>query len=154
MRRTPLVAAFYLLLSLVYPAIISLIFMAHVAVTDEQYFWWTNHSPVIIAAHLLPFQWAVHRYFVPMYSWSFRTTELAKIGAKVRSRAQIPELLKEMAEQGIYLSTIHESLVAKSRKIEDEEANEAAALQPAKELPVEIQSDVGAGGGAANGSSV
>ena len=137
-------AAFYLLLSLVYPAIISLIFMAHVAVTDEQYFWWTNHSPVIIAAHLLPFQWAFHRYFVPMYSWSFSTAPMAEIGAKVKSRAHIPQFLKEMAEQGTYISTVHESLVAKSRKLEDdEEALQAVTAQPAKELSVEVQSDAG-----------
>ena len=91
--RALLFNIFYLFITMIYPSIIPLIFMCNVGVDDFTYTWWRKHQAIFVAASMLPFQWAVHRYYVPPYHWSFGREVLVKIKNEVTTREQIAGFL-------------------------------------------------------------
>ena len=93
--RVQLFNLFYLFITMAYPSIIALVFLCNVGVDDFTYTWWRKHQAIFVAASMLPYQWAVHRYYVPGFHWSFSTETLQQIKKHVQQREDILPFLKE-----------------------------------------------------------
>lgn len=108
--RHALFIYFYLLVSLFFPAIMNIIFVANVGVSDAQYGWWSRHSPTFVAASMLPFQCCMHRCFVPDYKWAFGRSALLRIKHALKSRDDVPAFILQLKAEGITLSVLDTNL--------------------------------------------
>ena len=66
--------------------------------------WWTLHYPTFVASFMFAFQFGCHVAFVPPYSPSFGRTKLLEMKSMLRSRADVPAFLAELARRGIVLN--------------------------------------------------
>ncbi len=93
--RVHLFNLFYPFITMAYTSLISLVFMCNVGVDDFTYTWWRKHQAIFVAASMLPYQWAVHRYYVPGFHWSFSTKMLQYMKKHVQQREDIKPFLKK-----------------------------------------------------------
>jgi len=105
---------FYLIIALIYPSVVTLIFAAHVNVSDEQYMWWQLHKPTFTAVSMLFFQYGMHKLFVPPYQWGFGRASLLEMRGQLQTRADVPAFLEALAARGIVLSTANSTTTAAS----------------------------------------